>query len=335
MHDLEFAYCNECEDLVEYDVFEEEVSEEYKGQKVAFTFAIGRCKCCGAEVSTDLEYNARRAEEKIRAYKKAKGIIDVEEITEILEKYNVGKESLAKIAGFGTVTIKRYYDGVIPAKEYSDVLIDFLNDEEIFIEATHRNKSKLTAVAYHKILERYHRLQEIKDSKTDQVVNYILANLGEVTPLALEKLLAFSNGVNYAMNGNQLMADECQAWQHGPVYPVVYARYKSYGYKPIDSGIKSNHGCMLSKLSTDEMKAIDLTICTFGLYSPRTLEMVSHTQMPWKEKRIGYNHDESGREVIDETSVKEFYTKRHLDCEKNIIEYIQICMKEARGEAVS
>ncbi|RGI43705.1 hypothetical protein DXB43_09805 [Roseburia sp. OM04-10BH] len=41
--------------------------------------------------------------------------------------------------------------------------------------------------------------------------NYIITNLGEVPPLALEKLLAFSNGVNYALNGKRLLLEECQA----------------------------------------------------------------------------------------------------------------------------
>ena len=98
--------------------------------------------------------------------------------------------------------------------------------------------------------------------------NYIITNLGEVTPLALDKLLAFSNGINYALNGKQLIYDESQAWAHGPVYPYIYYKYKKYGYKPIDNGIYSSHGWMTSKLSKEEIETIDMVIRTFGLYSP-------------------------------------------------------------------
>ena len=328
MEKLKYAYCNECEDLVEYVIHDEIITEQYKGEDVEFGFKVGRCKCCGCEVATDIDYNSRKSEEKIRAYKKKKGIIDLREISELLEKYNIGKETLACIAGFGKVTIKRYYEGFIPAKEYSDILFKLLNDETYFIESVQKNKEKLTEVAHSKILERYKRLIEIKNSKIDQIANYIIVHLGEVTPLALEKLLFFSNGVNYALNGEQLIFETSQAWQHGPVYPYIYNKYKKYGYKPIDNGINSRHGCMQSLLSQDEIESIDLVIRTFGLYSPKTLEMISHTQSPWIEKRVDVRDDEAGSEIISEDSIKDYYIKNELNSEEKIMDYILKCMRE-------
>lgn len=328
MSDLKIAYCNECEDLVEYDISDEIITEKYKGEEVHFKFRVGKCKYCGSEVATDIDYNSRKSKEKIHAYIKKKDIIDLARISEILEKYNIGKETLALVAGFGKVTIKRYYEGFIPAKEYSDILIHLLNDETFFMESARKNKEKLKEMTYKKIIERYDRLMEIKNSKTDQIANYIITNLGEVTPLALEKLLSFSNGVNYALNGNQLIYDKSQAWQHGPVYPYVYNKYKKYGYKPIDNGINSSHGCMKSLISDSEIKSIELVIQTFGLYSPKTLEMISHTQTPWLEKRIDCKDDEAGHEVIDEISIKEFYIKNELNSEDKINKYIVKCIKE-------
>ena len=278
-------------------------------------------------MATDIDYNSRKSKIKIEAYKRQIGLIDLNEISEIIEKYDIGKETLADIAGFGKVTIKRYYDGFIPSREYSDILIRILNEEHYFMGLVEENKEKLKDVAYRKIISRYERLAEISSSKIDQVANYIITHVGEVTPLALEKLLSFSNGVNYALNGSQLIFEESQAWAHGPVYPQMYNKYKRCGYKPIDDGIYSTHGCMLSKLTEEEINAIDLVINTFGLYSPKTLEKISHSQEPWKEKRIGYKEDEAGREVIDEDSIKEFYTERGLNSEESIMEYIMDCIK--------
>lgn len=316
------AFCNECEDLVEFDLRDEIVTEEYKGEHIQYKFRVGRCKCCGEEVSTDIYYNERKTKAKIEAYKREKGLIELEHISEILEKYDIGKEALADILGFGKVTIKRYYEGFIPAKEYSDILVRTLNDESFFIESVENNREKLTEVAYRKIISRYGWLLEIKESKIEQIANYILMRLSEVTPLALEKLLAFSNGVNYALNGKQLIFEECQAWQHGYVYPAVYSKYKKYGYKPIDNGIQSTHGCMLSLLSKEEIKAIDLVIDTFGLYAPKTLEMISHSQEPWIQKRIGYRDSEASAETIDEEAVRNFYIRNELNSKEKIISYI-------------
>ena len=143
MNDKNLAYCSECEDLVEFTEKEEVIEETYKGESVKFIFKVGRCKECGHEVATDLDYNTRRSLEKIEAYKKLKGIILEQEIAEILEKYDVGKEALADIAGFGKATIKRYFEGYIPARQYSDTLHEFLNNEEEFYNKVEENKYKL------------------------------------------------------------------------------------------------------------------------------------------------------------------------------------------------
>lgn len=328
MGEKNFAYCNECEDLVEFKICDEKILEKYKGEKVEFKFRTGRCECCGCEVATDVDYNSRKSRTKVEAYKKKRGIVALDEISEILVKYDVGKETLADIAGFGKVTIKRYYDGVIPAKQYSDVLLRILNEEEFFMKLVEKNKDKLKNVSYNKVISRYERLMDISDSKIDQIANYIITNIGEVTPLALEKLLFFSNGVNYVINGKRLITEESQAWAHGPVYPSIYAKYKKYCYKPIDNGIRSIHGCMLSKLTHEEIKTIDIVIKTFGLYSPKILEMISHSQTPWKEKRIGYTNDERCQEVINEKSIEKFYNENNLGTEESILKYIWECIQK-------
>lgn len=106
----------------------------------------------------------------------------------------------------------------------------------------------------------------------------------------------------------------------------MYNKYKRYGYKPIDDGIKSTHGCMLSKVSSEELEVINLVIDTFGLYSPKTLELISHSQDPWKEMRLGYKADASCTEIIKESSVKEYYLKLDLNSKEIIINYIIDCV---------
>ena len=44
MDKMNLAYCNECEDLVEFTEQEEIVEEYYRGELVRFRFKVGRCK---------------------------------------------------------------------------------------------------------------------------------------------------------------------------------------------------------------------------------------------------------------------------------------------------
>ncbi|WP_022766627.1 type II toxin-antitoxin system antitoxin SocA domain-containing protein [Butyrivibrio sp. XPD2006] len=332
MNKLNLAYCNECEDLVEFSIQDEVVNETYKGVRIRYEFPVARCKCCNSEVAASVDYNYEKSEARISAYKKSQGIIGLDEITEIMEKYNVGKEPLALVAGFGSVTIKRYFEGAIPATEYSDRLKELLDNEDSFEKLFELNCDKLNDVSIKKIKQRLVEIDQIKASKINQIANYIIIKMEEVTPLALEKLMAFSNGVNYALNGNRLIGEECQAWQHGYVYPSIYVKYKKYGYKPIDNGINSTHGAMLSLVSEDEIKAIDMVISTFGLYSPKTLEMISHRQEPWIEQRVGCKDTDPCNKSIDEESVKEYYIKNRLDSEENISKYISRVLGEIRSQ---
>lgn len=84
----------------------------------------------------------------------------------------------------------------------------------------------------------------------------------------------------------------------------------------------------MSKLSDDEKKAIDLVIKTFGVYSPKTLELINHSQEPWIEKRIGYKNNEPSNEVIDEMSLKKIFVDYQLNTEENIISYIMNTIKQ-------
>lgn len=329
------AYCSNCEDLVNFYTSYEQLHEHFKGKDIEYYFVVGRCSECGNEVATDTGYNFRKTEAKIHAYKKASGIIDTQEIEEILKKYDIGKETLADIAGFGKVTIKRYFAGVVPSIDHSKVLYEILENERFYTECVNKNKEKISKLALTKIERRYDLLMQIANSKIDQIANYIIVHLNEVTPLALEKLLYFCNGINYSINNEQMIFEPCQAWQHGPVYPTVYSKYKKYGYKPIDNGICSNHGCVISLLQDSEIKVIDLVIKTFGLYSPKTLEIISHSQDPWLEKREGLSENDAGHETIDEESIKLFYQENKLDSEDAIIKYIMEIVREYEKNSVN
>lgn len=171
MSKLNMAYCNKCEDLVEFNLKDELVAESYKGTKIEYPFKVARCKCCHSEVAASIDYNYEKSAARIRAYKKAQGIIDLDEINEIIDKYDAGKESLAVIAGFGKVTIKRYYEGVIPTINYSNRLKELLVDENEFKRSFEKNIDKLNDVSVRKIQKRLEDLNNNSGENNDKQRN--------------------------------------------------------------------------------------------------------------------------------------------------------------------
>lgn len=65
---MNLAYCNNCEDLVNYTDKDEVVEEIFHDTKIKYPFKVGRCKICGEEVATDLNYNYQKSDAKWKTY---------------------------------------------------------------------------------------------------------------------------------------------------------------------------------------------------------------------------------------------------------------------------
>ena len=65
-------------------------------------------------------------------------------------------------------------------------------------------------------------------------ISYLFVRLEEVTPLMLQKMLYFVQGVSYAVIERPMFYENCQAWIHGPVYPEVYEMFRDFKYNPIE-----------------------------------------------------------------------------------------------------
>jgi len=47
--------------------------------------------------------------------------------------------------------------------------------------------------------------------------------------MKLQKLVYVTHGWNLAITGNPLISDDVQAWQYGPVIPILYSEFRSCG----------------------------------------------------------------------------------------------------------
>lgn len=328
------TFCIECRKETEYALRKTPVTKTIREKEYQFLITTAHCKECGCEVGVKgiLDYNVKEIDEQFR---KAEDIVTTEEIEKLGKIYNLGKAPLSIALGFGEVTITRYLAGQVPSKEYSDIMRAALSDTKVMKEMLESNKDKLADAAYKKAISAIAQLDALFSvpSKMLMVISYIFEQLGEVTPLALQKILYFIQGLYFSRYGTPLFSDNCQAWVHGPVYAEIYDMFSSFRYDPIDDPRFELLKGRSTSLDEKEREVIDLVVNTFGMYGGKVLERITHSETPWLEAREGYSENEPSKEEIPKDSIKEYFVsvreKYDLNTEAGIKAYIDNMLASA------
>jgi uncharacterized phage-associated protein len=109
-----------------------------------------------------------------------------------------------------------------------------------------------------------------------EVAKYIIKSL-PVDNLKLQKLLYYSQAVYVVLHNKEpLFKEEIEAWDYGPVVPIVYQVYKQYGFETITPSNEE------SALGFEEMQAVDMSLACFGDMSGSALINQTHYEAPWK-----------------------------------------------------
>lgn len=231
-------------------------------------------------------------------------IISINEIYEIIRKYNIGKRPLSIILGFGEITITRYLDGYPITKQKSDVLKEVLDNPVVFLEYLEKNKDEISNIAYAKSKRKVEELLNTKfdnDDTIEIISEYIIKNNDETTNLSLQKILYYCQLFSYVIFNKPLFSSKCSAWEHGPIFSNIYYKYKSNGNELITT---SSDITIDSK--TNEL--VDEIIKDFGCYSGKVLCYFTHTEDTWKDAYQSTNTEISNN-AFEELSkeIKEKY----------------------------
>ena len=318
------AFCMECRKETAYALHKTPITKTIREKEYQFLITTAHCKECGCEVGVKgiLDYNAEE-------------LVSLEEIEKLGKIYSLGKAPLSIALGFGEVTITRYLAGQIPSKEYSDIMRAALSDTKVMKGLLKSNKDKLADAAYKKAMSAIDELDALFSvpSKMLMVISYIFEQLGEVTPLALQKILYFIQGLYFSKYGIPLFSDNCQAWVHGPVYAEIYDMFSSFRYDPIDDPRFELLKRKSTNLDEKEREVIDLVVNTFGMYGGKVLERITHKEDPWINAREGYLENEPSQEEISKEAIKEYFVsvreKYDLNTETGIMDYIHNMLASA------
>lgn len=321
-------FCTVCRKETEYTLQKRNIKKKIKEVEYTFGITVAICDECGEEMSIPglIDKNIQEVDEQYRAYE---GIVSIGDIEKLMKIYKIGKAPLSLALGFGEITITRYLSGQIPSKEYSDIMKRALSSPTFMKEKLRKNREKIAVAAYNKAMDAAIQLESLfsVSDKMLRVISYVFERLEEVTPLMLQKLLYFIQGVSYALNAKPMFTENCQAWVHGPVYPEVYDIFRDFKYNPIEDARFVIFECAEDVLTEEECRTIDLVVNTFGEYGGKVLERITHEEMPWKLARKGYTDNIPSNETITMENIEEYYTEKNAEydfsTEKGLKKYIR------------
>lgn len=309
------VYCINCDEKTTYTVKCQRVEMTVRGTTFSYVEQAAYCSVCGEQVYVP-EINDLNVVSREEAYRKAAHLITIPEINQIMKKYNIGAGPLARVMGFGEVTINRYIGGQLPSREHSALLLEVLSSHKIMEKRLEENKEYLKPVAYNKCREAIDQLSVLYGQKRiEMVTRYMLTKAVEITPLALQKLLYFAQAFFHALYNETLFLDDCQAWAHGPVFPDIYYQYKDYGYNPIEKSLPEDENDF-SEFTTRELSFLDAIVDIFGMYSGQVLSKITHNEQPWIEARGSLLPSDRSVTVIKRDTIDTYF--------KRIVEKYQI-----------
>lgn len=303
------VFCEHCRDDVPYSTAPASMTGTIKGITYHYTGKAAHCTKCGAPVYIPA-LNDDNLKSLYDVYRTENGIISLEHILEIPEKYNIGKRPLSLLLGWGEQTFSRYCEGDMPTRQYSEILSKIYQDPKYYAELleTGKNnlKSETTYIKSKKAVDALLRAthENHKDSKIYCAVKYLLNQCEDITPLALQKALYYIQGFYSAFYGIFLFSDNCEAWVHGPVYRDIYFEYRDYHYDPISSCEEFDS----SILTTQEKAIFDSVIKYFCCYSGKVLESFTHNESPWIIARDNLPASAPSGRIITQESLHEYFS---------------------------
>ena len=300
-------FCAECKNDVEYTVTTQKMSGALKGESYDYEGQIAHCSECSEKI-----YVAHIEDANLKAlydtYRINNGIISLENILEIPNKYNIGKRPISLLLGWGELTFTRYCEGDMPSKQYSDILQQIYDNPSFYLELIEKNKENLNSL---KPYEKSKRTTENlligvvveNNTKINLVIGYVLNQCEDITPLALQKALYYIQGFYYAFSNSFFFEDDCEAWVHGPVYRDIYNRYACYRFDPIE---KHEHFDD-SLFSSTEKSILDSIIKNVCCYSGKVLELFTHSETPWLKTRGNLTIDVQSNRIISKDLIAEYF----------------------------
>ncbi len=169
-------------------------------------------------------------------------------------------------------------------------------------------------------------MEELKRNSIQDVATYcglVLLKEGmTVAPLKLQKILYYVQVWMMVLFKEQLIIDEHpQAWVNGPVYPSVYARFKTIGrYTQLAKNDFVEEGTLIDAialyaeklaLTPAQMRVLNKLLLIYGAKNQDQLVYMTHGELPWSIARGDLEPFENSENPISYEDMYRFYKERY------------------------
>ncbi len=139
------------------------------------------------------------------------------------------------------------------------------------------------------------------------VADYFLALVDEdagdtISNMKLQKLVYYAQGFHLAMFDEPLFKEKIEAWDHGPVVPELYHRFKTYG----SGAIEKPREIDFSKYDSQVRELLNEVWSVYGQFSAWKLRNMTHEEAPWQN---AYKKDG----VINQADMREYFKTLLVD----------------------
>lgn len=159
---------------------------------------------------------------------------------------------------------------------------------------------------------------------TVTLAKYVMLRYGDICGqngiqhLKLQKLIYYIQAWHLTMFEEPLFEEDFQAWLHGPVLKSVWDEFKDFDM-PL-SGIKMDRlspqdaehlrNIVETALAKDQVQLIDDVLSEYGSMSGYDLELLTHSEDPWKNARKGIPPMSSSTNKISRHDMMTYYREQ-------------------------
>ncbi len=159
-----------------------------------------------------------------------------------------------------------------------------------------------------------HPRQSLKAYDVGRYFLYLASQEKEpITNKKLQKLVYYAQAWSLVLKNKKLFNEPIEAWVHGPAVRGLYVQYKKFGFAPIQEEIKPD----TIKISGKTKRFLDTIWRAYGKLDAGYLEMLTHSEEPWREARKGLQHHESSGNEISLRVMKNYYSEKLKEANKH------------------